>query len=154
MPYSLLVTSPNFWVMDYSHCCEKSWAIFFFFWLVKWLKLQIFLKNCFHVIRTSFIPLWLCWVFVAARFFSSWSERGLLSGDVWAPPCGCFSCCGAQALGPLVSVVAASGLKNCSARLGCSTARGILTARVSCVGRQILYLCELQNLKEARDGTH
>ena len=70
-----------------------------------------------------------------------------------AAPCGRFSC-GAQALGPLVSVVAASGLKSCSACLGCSTARGILTARVSCIGRQILYHCELQNLKEARDGIH
>ena len=62
--------------------------------------------------------------------FSLVEVRGLLpSCDVWAPHCGCFSCCGAQALGSLVSIVAASGLKSCSARLSCSTARGILRAQ-------------------------
>ena len=80
--------------------------------------------------KTYLFYFWLCWVFLAARAFSSCSEQGLLcSCGAWASHCGSFSCGRASSRQPqfqwpwlpdskAVSIVVALGL--C-----CSVARGI-----------------------------
>ena len=63
-----------------------------------------------------FIYLWLCWVFIAARAFSSCGERGLLFVAVCGLLTAVASHCGAQALGTRASAVAAHRLSSCGTR--------------------------------------
>ena len=62
--------------------------------IIKTTELYIFIY-----FLNKFIYFWLRWVFVAARAFSSCSERELLFVAVRASHCGGFSCCKTQALG-------------------------------------------------------
>ena len=64
------------------------------------------------------IHFWLRWVFVAVHRLSLVAASGAtLHCGVRASHCGGFSCCGAQALGPWASVVAAHGLGSCGSWL-------------------------------------
>ena len=64
-----------------------------------------------------FIYCWLCWVFVAARAFSSCGEQGLLSScGTCASSCVGFLCCRAQAPGAWPSMAACVGLGSHSAQ--------------------------------------
>ena len=66
--------------------------------------LFFFLNNCFCFYNLFYLFIYL---FLAAL--------GLCCG-AWAPHCGGFSCCGAQALGARASVVAVRGLSSCGSR--------------------------------------
>ena len=88
------------------------------------LKNSLFYRRCtilhshLQSVRITFF-FQLCWVFIAAcRLFSSCSEWWLLSScSAQASHCSGFSCCGAQALGCMGSVVVAHGL-SCSVVCG------------------------------------
>ena len=93
----------------------------------------------------------LCWVFVAEWLFSSCGEQGLLSScgaqashcggfscEARAPGCSAFSSCSSQAPEHWLSSVA---------RVLICSVTGVRSpqirdwTRVSCIGRQMLYLC-------------
>ena len=80
-----------------------------------------------------FIYFGLCWVFAGLSF--SCTKQGLLSScSARASHCGGFSCCGAQALEHMGSVVGASRLQSTGSivvahRLRCSPACGIFPDR-------------------------
>ena len=59
------------------------------------------------------IYFWLCWVFVAARAFSSCGEWGILFVAVGRLLTAVACCCGAWALGTWASVVVAHRLSSC-----------------------------------------
>ena len=61
----------------------------------------------FIIFFKFFIYFWLCWVFVLVA---------ALHCSARASHCGGFSCCGAQALGTLASVVVTHGLSSCGSR--------------------------------------
>ena len=81
---------------------------------------------------------WLCWVFVAARTFSSCGEQGLLFVEVLRLLyCGGFSCWEVPALGH--SVFSSWSSQALEHRLNsCNTQTGN-GAHVSCIGTRILY---------------
>ena len=71
--------------------------------IIRFLKITLFI--------------WLRWVFVAARAFSSCSKQGLLSScGVRASCCSSFSCCKARAAAAQASAAVACGLCSCGSQ--------------------------------------
>ena len=94
-----------------------------------------FLADFFKIINWFYF--WLCWVFIAVHGLSlDTMNRATLHCNVWASHCGNFYCCGAQALGPQASIVAACGFWGAGSvvvahGLSCSAACGIFLGQGS-----------------------
>ena len=86
----------------------NSFSIFFFPNLYCFLGSACFLFALF--LKKIFICFWLCWVFVTVGFSLVVVSRGYSSRSTQASNYNGFSHCGAQALGPGASAVAAPRL--------------------------------------------
>ena len=98
------IFSPSKWTSHWFFCLilffgfGNHWLFFFFF----------------DTFKIFFIYFWLHWVFIAVRA-SLWLRRAgtTLRCGARASHCGGLSCCRAQALGVLTSIVVALSLSNC-----------------------------------------
>ena len=98
-----------------SHFHQHFVLVPFYFWRIE--VPECGLKKFFFKLLKLFIDLWLCWVFIAVRAFSSYNEWGPLSSrGAWAARFAGFSCCRARAVAAQVSVVAACGLSGCDSQ--------------------------------------
>ena len=102
---------------------QKSWSLFFFFFFTNLLQSSIL-----------FIHLWLLWVFVVVCGLSLATVSGYCCLVARAPQCSGFSCCRAQALGRVGSVVV-PGLA-APQHVRSSWTQGLNPC--PCIGRQIL----------------